>query len=78
MKVTMIPIVISVLGTVRKELIQGLENLKIRGQVETIHATALSRSVRTLRRVLKTWGDLKSLTLQWNTISLLCCEKLSK
>ena len=35
MKVTIIPIVIRALGTVTKGL-KGLENLKIRGQVETI------------------------------------------
>ena len=35
MKVTMIPIVIGELGTVTKQLVQGLEDLKIRGQVET-------------------------------------------
>ena len=37
MKVTLIPIVIGVLGTVNKNLVQGLEDLEIRGRVETIH-----------------------------------------
>ena len=41
MKVTIIPIVIRAFGTVTKGLIQGLENLKIRGQVKTIQTTAL-------------------------------------
>ena len=36
MKVTVIPIVIGALGTVTKELVQGLESLEIRGRVETI------------------------------------------
>ena len=36
MKVTVIPIVIGALGTVTKGLIQGLENVEIRGRVETI------------------------------------------
>ena len=34
MKVTMIPIVISALGRVPKELVEGLDDLKIRGRVE--------------------------------------------
>ena len=67
MKVT--PIVIGVLGTVTKELVQALEDLKIRGQVETIQTTALLRPARILRRVLETQGDLLSLRLQWKTIS---------
>ena len=36
MKVTIIPIVIGALGTVTKGLIQGLDELEITGQVETI------------------------------------------
>ena len=36
MKVTVIPIIIGVLGTVTKGLIQGLEDLEIRGRVEII------------------------------------------
>ena len=35
-KVEMIPIVIKALGTVTKGLAQNLEDLEIRGQVETI------------------------------------------
>ena len=35
--------------------------------VETVQTTALSRSVRILRRVLETWGHLQSLKLQWKT-----------
>ena len=42
MKVTVIPIVIGVLGTVSKELVQEVEDLKIRGRVETIQVIALS------------------------------------
>ena len=63
MEVTVIPIVIGAFGTVTKVLIQGLEDLEIRGRVETIQTTAL-RSVRILRRVLETWRDLLSLKLQ--------------
>ena len=53
MKVTVIPVVIDTLGTVTKELIQGLEDLEIRGQMESIQPTALLRSARILRRVLE-------------------------
>ena len=36
MKVTFIPIVIGALGTITEGLIQGLEDLKITGRIETI------------------------------------------
>ena len=36
MKVTVIPIVIGALGTVTKGLVKVLEDLEVRGQVETI------------------------------------------
>ena len=49
MKVTVIPIVIGARGTVTKGLIKRLQDLKIRGRVETIQNTALLRSVRILR-----------------------------
>ena len=65
MKVTIIPIVTGALGTVTKGLIQGLEDLEIRGRVETV-----LRSVRILKRALETWGDLMSLRLQWKAISV--------
>ena len=52
MKVTFIPI--GGLRTVTKGLIKGLEDLEIRGRVETIQTTALLRSARILRRVLET------------------------
>ena len=55
-------IVIGALGTVTKGLIKGLEDLEIRGRVETIQTTALLRSARILRRVLETWGDLSLIT----------------
>ena len=50
MKVTMIPIVIGALGTVPEALVQGLENLDIRGRVETIQTTVSLRSAGILRR----------------------------
>ena len=52
--VTVIPIVTSALGRVNKELIQGSEDLKIRGRVETIQTRVLLRSARILRRVPET------------------------
>ena len=68
-KVVLIPIVIVVLSTVTKGLVQGLEDFEIRGRMETIQTTALSRSVRILRRVPEIWGELLSLRLQWWTIN---------
>ena len=44
-----------------------LEDLEIRGHVETIQTTLL-RSARILRRVLETCADLLSLKLQWEAI----------
>ena len=69
MKVMVISIVIGVLSTVTKGLVQELEDLEIRLQTETIQTTALLRPTRILRRVLATWGDLLSLKLLWKTIS---------
>ena len=54
MKVTVIPIVIGALSIVTKELVQGLEELKIREWVETIQTLALNRSAGILSRVLAT------------------------
>ena len=69
MKVIIIPIVTGAFGTVTNGLKKGLENLDIRGRVETIQTTTLLRSARILRRVLETWGDLLSLKFLWKTIS---------
>ena len=69
MKVTIVPIVIDVLGTITKGLLKGLEDLEVGGRVETIQTTALLRTARILRWVLETWGDVLSLKLQWKTIS---------
>ena len=54
MKVTVIPIIIGVLGTVTKGLMQPLEDLEIGRRVETVQTLALLRSTRILRRVLET------------------------
>ena len=76
MKVTIVPIVIGVLGTITKGLLKGQEDLEVGGRVVTIQMTTLLRTARILRRVLETWGDLLSLKLQWKTISWHWCEKL--
>ena len=55
--------------TVSKGLERGLEELKIGGRIETIQTTALLRSNRIPRRILKTWDDLQSLRHQWKAIS---------
>ena len=59
-----VPIVISALSTVTKGLIQRLEDLEIRGWIETILTTVVLRSVRILRRALETRRNL-SFKLQW-------------
>ena len=60
-------IIIAVLVTVAKELVQGVENLKIRGRTETIHTTALSRL---LEYCGESWRleETLSLKVQWETI----------
>ena len=47
-----------------------LEEFEIRGRIETTQTTAVLRSERILGRVLKTWGDLLSLRIQWKTPSV--------
>ena len=54
LKVAKIPIIIRELGTVTKILVQGLEDLEIKGQERTIQNRVLFRSTRILRRP----GDL--------------------
>ena len=69
MMVTIIPIVSGAFGTITKDLLLGLDDLEVNGRVETIQTTAFLWTARVLRRVLKTWGDLMSLKLQWKIIS---------
>ena len=61
MKVTVIPIKIGALGIISKGFVKGLENIKIKGQVEIIQNTALSRLARILRSIPENWGDLLSI-----------------
>ena len=70
MKVTIISIVIGAFDTITKGLLKVLEDLKVGGRVETIQTTALLKTARILRRFLETWGDLLSLNLPRDTISL--------
>ena len=51
---TVIQIAVGDLGTVTKRLVEKIEDLEIRGQVKIIQIAALLRSLRILRRVLKT------------------------
>ena len=62
-KVTRKALIIGVFGTVPKSLVNGLEELEIRGRAETIQTTALLRSTRILKRDLEIWGDLLLLRL---------------
>ena len=64
MKMTIIPIVIGAFGTVTKGLLKDQEDLEVGSRVETIQTTALLKTARILRRVLKTWGDLLKFNLQ--------------
>ena len=56
----MIPVVIGALRTIPKGLIKGLEGLGIRGQVETIHTTALLKSAKNTEKNL---GDFRRLVV---------------
>ena len=64
MKMTVIPNVISALGTVTKGLVQGQGDMEIRGRVETIQTFTLLRMDRILRRAQEICGDLLSLNVQ--------------
>ena len=69
MKVTIELILTGAFGTVTKGLLKGLEELEVGGRVETIQTTALLKTVRILRSVPETRGNLLLLKLQWKTIS---------
>ena len=63
-KFMFIQIVIGALGSVTEILLKEMEDVEIRGCVETIQATTFLRSPRILKRVLETLGDLLSLKIQ--------------
>ena len=54
MRVAVIPITIGAVEIVSKDLKRGLEELEIRGWIETIQTTALLKSARILKRVPET------------------------
>ena len=60
MKVTMIPIVIVALGTANNELGHGLEDLEIRGRVETIQSYSIAEIGQNTE---KSPGDLRRLAV---------------
>ena len=57
---TVIPIVNGALSAVTKVLMQRLEDVGIRGIIETTQTTALVRSARLLRKLEETYWDLGS------------------
>ena len=52
-----IPFILGAFGKVTKGSVKGLEDLEIRGRVETIQTTALLRSARILRIFQEIWRD---------------------
>ena len=54
MRVKVLPIVIGALGKVPKGLERSLDELEIRGRIETIQTTALLKSARIIRSVVET------------------------
>ena len=77
MKVTLIPVIIGVPGTIHRGLENGLEVLEIKGREETIQTTTLLKLARILRSVLELLGDLQSLRLHWKSINKRWREKLT-
>ena len=74
MKVTIIPIVIGALSTINKRLVQGLEDLEIRGPVETIKTIIeigqnTEKSPGDLRKLAVTQTPVRDhqLTLMWKS-----------
>ena len=63
MKEIVIAIVVVALGTIPQNQEKRLDELEISGRIETKQTTALQKSIRILRRVLDTRGDLLSLKL---------------
>ena len=61
--IIIIMIILDALDTFFKGLVQGLQDLEIWGQVETILTRAILQSARIMRTVLETLGDLLSLKL---------------
>ena len=64
MKMTVKPILFGALGTVPKNLEKRLEELEIKGRIET---TALQKLTRIFRNVLETRRILLLVWIQWKT-----------
>ena len=78
MKVMVIPIEIGAFGTVTKDWWRDWRTWKKEYEWRPSKTSALLRSAGIQRRALKTWGDMLSLKLQWENISLRWCEKRAK
>ena len=78
MKVAIVPILISAIGTITKGLLKGLEYSEVGRRVEIIQMTALLRTARILTRVLEIWGELLLLKLQWKNHQLILMWKTPK
>ena len=63
MKVTIIPMVIGSHRTVTKGLLEGLEDLEIKGRVESIQTTALLRSAWILEVIVVTQTPVRNYQL---------------
>ena len=64
-----IPIVVGGCGKVPKGIENWLEELKIKGKIDTNKTIPLLRSARILRRVPETWLVFLLVRLQWKTTS---------
>ena len=78
MTVMVIRIAVGASRNVPEGLERGIEQVEIRGRIETIQTAMLLRTTKLLRRVLESGGDLLSLRLQWNLTSKRSCEKPAK
>ena len=74
MRVTVIPFV--TWGTIPKVLEKRLEELEIKGKIETTQT--FQTSARILSKVLETWEDLLSLRFQGTATSWYWCEELAR
>ena len=64
MRVAVIPVVVGALRSVPKNQEKRLDELDIRGRIETTHTTTLLKSARLLRKGLETREDWLSLIVQ--------------
>ena len=69
MKATVIPFAIGALVRVSMGLVNVLEDMKLRGRIETIQTISFFRSARILRRVVETWEEWLTPKILWKTVS---------